>query len=153
MRTPTLLAFLVLAGCQADKRLWIESYPPGAEVRLDREWVGTTPYSMKFIHYGTHRLALSLPGYKPYERDLEVPAPWYARFPIDIFTEVLFPIGWEDHKVARVTLEPTPDRIDATEFDRVRARAEVFRQAGDQVPKDLPPLSDEDLTPLVAVPR
>ena len=153
MRTPFLLAILALAGCKADKRLWIESDPPGAAVQLDRERVGTTPYSTEFLHYGTHRLTLSLDGYKPYERDLEVRAPWYARFPMDIFSEVLLPIGWKDHKVARVTLEPTPDRIDETEFDRVRARAEVFRLAGDQVPQDLPPLRDEDLTPLVAVPR
>jgi hypothetical protein len=157
MRTSTALALslclALVASCKADKRLWIESDPPGARVRLDRKLVGTTPYSMEFIHYGTHRLSLDLAGYEPYERDLVVPAPWYARFPLDFFSEVLFPIGWEDHKVAAVKLTPTPKRIQSGEFERVRARAEAFRTAGDAPPTNLPPLNDELGTPLVAVPR
>ncbi len=153
MRTLTLIALLALVGCKADKRLWIESEPPGAEVYLDREPLGQTPVSMEFIHYGTHRLSLSLPGYMPYARDLEVPPPWYARFPLDIVSEVLLPFGWEDHKVARVTLVPTPERISEAEFERARARAESFRTAGNGTPTDMPPLSDEAVTPLVAVPR
>jgi len=149
-----LLAVLPLAvSCQADKRLWIESEPAGAAVRLDRKLVGTTPYSTKFVHYGTHRLSLQLDGYESYERDLLVSPPWYARFPLDFFSEVLFPIGWEDHKVARVDLVPTPKRVEGEEFERVRARAEAFRTAGGEPPKHLPPLTDEEDTPLVAVPR
>ena len=157
MRKLTALVLLgslpLVVSCQADKRLWIESDPPGATIWLDRQRLGTTPYTMEFVHYGTHRLSLSLDGYEPFERDLEVPAPWYARFPIDFVTEVLLPIGWKDHKLARVTLTQTPARIPSDDFERVRARAEAFRTATDSPPEKLPPLDDETATPLVAVPR
>ena len=148
-----LLALPCLAACQADKRLWIESEPSGATVVFDHQVIGTTPFEMEFIHYGTHRLGLELDGYLPYERDLLVPAPWYARFPLDIFSEVLFPIGWEDHKVAHVALEPIEDRLDEEQLEHVRARAESFRHATAEGPQNLPPRNDQVVTPLVAVPR
>jgi hypothetical protein len=149
-----LLALLpTVVACQADKRLWIESDPPGAAVRLDHVLVGTTPYEMEFVHYGTHRLDVDLVGYEPYSRELLVPAPWYARFPIDIVTEVLLPIGWKDHKVAQVTLVPIEGQMGPERLERIRARAESFRHATEDGPQNLIPLDENAGQPLVAVPR
>jgi len=157
MRSATALLALAVAAssvaCQADKRLWIESEPSGATVLLDHQVVGTTPLELEFIHYGTRRLGLELEGYQLYERDLELPAPWYGRFPLDIVSEVLLPIGWEDHKVARVALEPVRPALTDEELARVRARAESFRNATADGPQNLKPLDETEATPLVAQPR
>ncbi|MDF1799735.1 MAG: PEGA domain-containing protein [Planctomycetota bacterium] len=143
----------LLASCATDRRLWIESEPAGATVRLDEELLGITPLELEFYHYGTRRLALELDGHLKVERDLEVAAPWYLRFPLDIVTEVLLPFGWNDHREVRVQLVPTPEVIAADEYEAARARAEAFRTAGDAPPKDLPPLGSGMDVPLVAGPR
>jgi hypothetical protein len=144
---------LALAACATDRRLWIESTPPGAEVRLDEQLVGTTPLELEFEHYGTRRLSLELPGHLKLDRDLAVAAPWYFRFPLDIVTEVLLPFGWEDHREVRVVLVATPERIEDDEYEAVRARAEVFRGAVGSPPEGLPPRGPDSEGPLVAVRR
>ncbi|MDG1499399.1 MAG: PEGA domain-containing protein [Planctomycetota bacterium] len=139
--TATLLTLpiaLGLTSCAAQKTLTITSEPPGASVRLGDNYIGETPVTVKFLHYGTQRLGLALTGYDRVERDMRISPPWYARFPIDFFSEVLLPIGWTDHRLVSLKLEPTPERIDAVELDFVRLRAEHFRNAGGIAPEDLP---------------
>src|SRR5690242_11829197 len=102
---PTILAFAVLAaGCAAQRTLHITSEPEGAVVRLDDQTVGTTPLDLPFAHYGIRRVTLYKPGFRTHSEQIELEAPWYGRFPIDIVTEVLLPIGWKDNRKYHVAL-------------------------------------------------
>ena len=145
----TLPIVLGLTGCAAQKTLTITSEPPGASVRLGDSYIGETPVTVDFLHYGTQRLGLALTGYTRVERDMRISPPWYARYPI---SEVLLPIGWTDHRLVNLTLEPTPERIDSIELDFVRMRAEHFRSAGSVAPEDLPPRPAEQTSRIEAEP-
>ena len=120
-------------------------------MRLDEEPVGTTPLELEFVHYGTRRLSLELEGHLAIERDLVVEPPWHLRFPVDIVTEVLLPFGWEDHRLVSLELVEVPETIAEEEYERVRARAEAFRTAGGEPPKDLPD-QGEASAPIVTKP-
>ena len=93
-----------MAGCRGDRILKIDSIPQGAEVRLDDELVGLTPLEVDFEHYGQRRLGLYRVGYRTYSERLPVEAPWWARFPVDILTEVILPLGLDDVREVRVDL-------------------------------------------------
>jgi len=148
-----LLALAAVTGaCATDRRLFIESTPPGALVRLDEEHVGETPLELEFVHYGTRKLALELDGHLLVEREVVIEPPWYLRFPVDLVTEVLLPFGWEDHRHVALELTAVPETIAEDEYAMVRARAEAFRQAGDEPPADLPGRGAAD-EPLVTEPR
>lgn len=134
-----LLAAPPLAGCRAQRTLVISSEPPGAEVRLDDEIVGETPLTKPFVHYGTRRLTLRKDGYLTWSSRVEVEAPWYGRFPWDLFSEVIFPIGWKDRHEYHVELEPGVEQISLPDLRTVLDRADALRRAGPDGPKDLPP--------------
>jgi len=99
------------AGCRPTRTLVIDSVPPGAVVRLDEQVIGRTPLEHRFQHYGERRLSLYSPGYRTHSARIRIGAPWYARFPIDLLTEVILPLGL-DHRVELdvVVLEPDDGR-------------------------------------------
>ena len=130
LRALALGALLIGAGtaCQSERTLRVESEPPGATVRLDEEVVGRTPIVVPFQDYGHRRLSLYLAGYRPYSRLIEVRRPWHARFPIDIVTELLLPLGIDDHRDYRVTLEPDVEMAEEPDFEGITARARAVRE-------------------------
>ena len=93
------------AACAPQRILTVESYPPGAVVRLDEQVIGRTPIDFEFDHYGKRRITLYLPGYRTWSRRLDLTPPWHARFPIDLVTELLVPIGLRDRHEVWVVLE------------------------------------------------
>lgn len=93
-----------LSSCVGDRILRIESDPPGATVRLDDRVIGVTPIDVEFQHYGQRRLALYRTGYRTYSEPLKLKAPWFARWPIDMFTEVILPLGLDDVRTMRIDL-------------------------------------------------
>jgi hypothetical protein len=98
-----LLAVL-LPGC-ISRKLFLKSDPPGATVILDGQVVGTTPYSEDLPAYGTRHLVLEAPGHARLEADLELDTPWYEWWPLDMFTELLWPWTIHDHRYFEFTLE------------------------------------------------
>lgn len=107
-RAPRTAAAALLAlgasGCVGDKVLKIDSRPTGASVRLDDTLVGVTPLELPMEHYGRRRLALYKEGYRTYAEPLTLDPPWWARFPVDIFTEVLLPLGLDDVREIEIDL-------------------------------------------------
>lgn len=95
---------LCLGGCRGDRLLRIDSVPRGAVVRLDDRVIGVTPLEVPFKHYGQRRLALYSEGSRTYSEPLVLKAPWHARFPIDILTEVILPLGLDDIRELRIDL-------------------------------------------------
>ena len=99
-----LAAVLALTGCRGDRTLRINSIPEGATVRLDDQVIGVTPIEVSFEHYGQRRLALYETGYRTYSEPLIIKAPWWARFPADLLTEVILPLGLDDVREVEIDL-------------------------------------------------
>ena len=60
-----LLLCLALAGCAAYQNVSIESDPPGAEIFLDGEPIGTTPQVLRVPRDRDHSVYLKKEGYRP----------------------------------------------------------------------------------------
>ncbi len=101
-----LLALAALAGCRGERTLSLTSTPLGAEVRLDDQRIGVTPVKVAIDHYGTRRLTMYRAGSRLYSEPLELKAPWWSYFPIDVFTEVLNPVQLHDRQTFHVDLQP-----------------------------------------------
>jgi len=146
-RARALLALLgilgtgLLASCVAERTLRITSNPPGAEVRLEDETVGTTPLELPFIHYGTRRLTLRMPGHRTWSDRIHIAPPWYARFPVDILTEVVFPVGWKHSPGFHVDLESDASVDTGPDLRSVLERADALKRAGPEGPRRLPPIA------------
>ncbi len=134
-RWPILAAgALLLGACQAQRSLRITSVPSGAQCRVDGEILGTTPVEMDFVHYGGRRVTLYLEGYLTDSRVVDLSPPWFGYFPFDIFSEVLFPIGWQDRHQVQVVMQPGLDTISEPDLQSVLDRAESLRRAGPEGP-------------------
>jgi hypothetical protein len=141
------LAGAVLAGCAAQRTITITSEPPGAQVRVDDEMIGTTPVVLPFVHYGTREILFYKEGYLTEALEFDVRAPWFSRFPADLFTEILFPIGWRDDHPVHVDLRSGADQRTRPALRSVRERAELLRRAGPDGPRPLPPSRQEEAVP------
>ena len=131
----TALLALVATGCLAERRLVVETTPPGALVELDWEPIGHTPLEFVIDHKGKRRLLITLDGYEPVLRDVEFKSSWKTSFPADIFTELLNPVS--EDEVLRVELRLSPRRAaTATDLVPVLERAEVLRRAGPSGPDE-----------------
>ena len=116
-----LLACLpLLVGCRTERHLTVTSIPSGAFVRLDEALIGTTPLEHEFVHFGRRRLTLYYPGYRTWSEPIHLKAPWRARFPLDVLTEVLLPFGFRYHHTVNVDLIPATsqeDQLTSGEFN------------------------------------
>ena len=152
VRTFLVLALLLVAnGCRTRRYLEITSSPPGAEVRLDDEAVGRTPVKVPFEHYGTRRITYYLAGYRSYSRRIRLKPPWHARFPIDIVTEVLVPLGLTDRRAVHQDLTQGEEVMSLPSLRSVIERADVLRQSGPEGPRNLPDV-DPAIVPSEAEP-
>jgi hypothetical protein len=140
------LAWTPLSGCQVQRVLELRSQPPGATVRLDDQIVGETPLDLPFVHHGTRRVTCTLEGYRTASRVVAIEAPWWARFPLDLFSEVLLPFGWRDIHRVEVELEAEGSDLSESELRELLRRAETLRRAGPTGPRpqSAPPVVGEE---------
>jgi len=148
-----LLTVPLLAGCRTQRYLEITSTPPGAEVRLDDLSLGTTPLRVPFEHYGTRRLTFYLDGYRTQSGRIRLKPRWYSRFPLDIVTEVLLPIGLVDRRPYHQEMVPGQEVMSLPSLRSVIERADVLRQAGPEGPRHLPELVPQILPSQGAAPE
>ncbi len=104
-----LLLMLGVLGC-VERKLLLRSDPPGAEIYLDGVREGEIPPELPleigFEHYGVRLVEARLEGYQPLRRSLVLEPPWYQRFPLGFFSEVLWPGTLEDvHRVPPLQLK------------------------------------------------
>ena len=142
-RQPLPLALLAgllssLAACRSHRYLEISSTPPGAEVRLDDQAVGNTPVQVPFDYYGTRRVTVYLAGYRTSSRRIRLGPPWYARFPLDLVSEVLLPFGWTDRRRVHMDLAQGEEVMSLPSLRSVIERANALRQSGPEGPRELP---------------
>jgi len=144
-------AALLLAGastsCRTQREFVFESQPPGAQVRLDGELVGRTPLTLPFEAYGIRRVTILRKGYRSYSEDWAIDTPWYSQFPLDYFSEILLPFGWEDIHRLEVVLEPYTGEVHEPDFQAVLRRAESLRRGGPDGPNQIFPGPATSATP------
>jgi hypothetical protein len=117
------------------RTLEVKSRPAGAVVYLDDQPVGKTPCTLPFDYYGTRAIRVAKPGYRPHQGEVELAAPWYEWFPLDFFSEILWPgviRDRHDYAVALEKIEPgAADAAATTEFlERAQRRLLESRVEG-----------------------
>jgi hypothetical protein len=140
-------ATAALAGCRAERLLRITSDPPAADVWVDDSYRGTTPLDLPFGHYGTRRVTYRLEGHGTASLRVVVAPPWYARFPVDLFSEVLMPVGWRDEHSVHVVLRASTGELTVPMIRSVLDRAEALRRSGPRGPGTLPPIVEGEPKP------
>lgn len=129
-----LLLPLALAGC-VERLLVIRSQPSGAEVWIDGERRGETPHTEPYAFYGTREVTLVKKGYRSHRQSVQLDAPWWQVFPMDLLTDVVIPVTFTDRVDLDVALEKEPAGAGA--FRETLQRAEEAR-AKANVPVDAP---------------
>ena len=135
----TSVVLPLLGGCRAHRTLTITSDPSDARILLDDQVIGETPHRHEFYHYGVRRVCLSKEGHRTCSQLVELEAPWYGRFPLDIVSEVLLPIGWRDRRHVELVLPEGEEEFSIPGIQSVVERARVLREAGPGGPKEVPP--------------
>ncbi len=132
-RTVSLLCLCLLlcTGC-VERRIYVRSDPPGADVYIDGELVGQTrpelhpdgPFYVNFSYYGRREWTLRKPGYRTASGEIELVTPWYEYPPIDFFAEVLAPWKIVDrHEISQKLVKAEPGDV-----EELRKRAGEFRE-------------------------
>jgi len=151
MRVSVLLLLLgaaVACGC-VERRMVIRSRPAGAPVWVNEAYAGVTPLEHPFAHYGVSSIRVG-PVRDAEDRLLfheaqvlyEAEAPWFEKFPIDFFFEVLYPGTMTDvHEVPEVELVPAKELTEeevAPRVESVLKSAEEFRRRALEPVPDAP---------------
>ena len=145
-----LLIIPTLLGC-VRRRMTVTSNPPGANVYLDGQEIGRTPFSTNFDHYGKREFRVVKQGYETQTELKKVSAPWFQWPGIDFFSEIVLPGKLTDHKYYEFELQPASPVSGA----EIVSRAEDFRSTahGDGVlrvghsPTVVPPSSVGSIVP------
>ncbi len=129
-----LLCLAVFPGC-VERALVITSEPSGADVTVNQQWKGKTPYVVPFKHYGVYDIWIEHPGYEENNRMVKfyplhvgepIKAPGYQYVGMDFITEVLLPTTLRDQHNLHYVLE----RVDAADdVGDVLTRAAQLRDA------------------------
>ncbi len=121
--------FFGLNGC-VERRLTILSDPPEALVWLNDEEIGRTPVTVGFNWYGDYKIRIEKEGYKIVSTHKEIKRPLEDYFPLDFFTEVLWP-GTIRRNIAwtfplQPAANPTPEQLlQQSDAFRQKARQEL----------------------------
>jgi len=85
-----LTAALVLGGC-VERKLTINTEPPGALVILNDEQIGESPATVDFEWYGHYNIRIRKEGYETLKTHRELKSPWYDEMPFDFFAQIVYP--------------------------------------------------------------
>lgn len=108
-----LLTSIILSGC-VERKLVITSEPAGADVWVNEQWHGKTPYELPFKHYGTFGIRMEKEGYYPIFVKEPVEAPIYQRIGPDLIAEAVVPKKIEDQRELHYVMRKIegPDKIE-----------------------------------------
>lgn len=110
-----LVVFSSALGC-VERRLLINSDPPGALVHLNDQEVGRTPLEVPFKWYGTYDVRLEHAGYQTLQTQQQAEQPWWEHPGPDLFAEAIpgkrIEVYWHFKMLpARDAEEIDPDRV------------------------------------------
>jgi len=129
---PFVLFAACLCGC-VERRVYLISEPPGADVYIDGELIGRTrpgdhpdgPLAQNFVFYGSREFTFRKPGFETVNVQQRLETPWYEYPPLDFICEVLLPFPLVDEHFVEVKLEAArPADVEA-----LVAGARDFRRA------------------------
>lgn len=106
VRACLLLAILTVGPGCVRRRLTVRTNPPGAQVFVDNQEVGTSPVSTSFVYYGTREIRLLKDGYETQVIHERILPPWYEIPPLEFVSENLWPGETRDERVVDVQLVP-----------------------------------------------
>lgn len=114
---------LSLGGC-VERRVFIETDPPGALVWLNDAQVGRSPVDVGFTHHGVYDLRIEKEGYEPLVTPADTNGPVWDMPPLDFVFEVL-PVTTRAEARWKFTLVPRDDSEEAlvARASALRARA------------------------------
>ena len=123
-----LLALLLAIICGGQvgcvrRRMTIRTSPPGAQVFVDDQEIGTTPCSTSFVYYGTRKITVIKDGYQTETLYQKFSPPWYEIPPLDFVSENLTPQEVRDERALDIQLKPQ----ELVPEDKLRERAENIR--------------------------
>ena len=130
----SLMVVATLSGC-VERALVITSEPTGADITVNQQWKGKTPYVLPFKHYGVYDIWIDHPGFEengkmvkfyPLHVGEPVKAPAYQYAGADFVTEVLLPTTLRDQRNLHYVLERVDRADDVTD---VLSRAQQLREA------------------------
>ena len=118
-----LTVTLFLTGC-VERKMVITSEPSGADVWVNEQWHGKTPYELPFKHYGVFSVRLEADGYYPMFVKEPVAAPLYQQPGLDLISEAAIPGTIKDNRSLHYVLQKIegPDEV-----------AEVLERADDMI--------------------
>jgi len=96
---------LTSSGC-VRRRLTVRTNPPGAQVFIDDQEIGTTPCSAAFVYYGTRKITLMKDGYRTETIFQKIQPPWYELPGLDFLVENVYPLEHRDERIVDVQLVP-----------------------------------------------
>ena len=132
---------LSLLGC-VERRVWIESTPPGALVWLNDAQVGRTPVDVAITHHGVYDIRREKEGYEPLITSANTDGPAWDTAPLDLGAE-LMPMKFKCEARWSFTLWPRDDSeialVDrATALrDRLLGESAAASPTGEQLLKQL----------------
>ena len=100
-----LAGILLSAGGCVERKLVITSEPSGADVWVNDQWHGKTPYELPFKHYGTFGIRVESAGYVPVFVKEPVPAPAYEHMGPDLIAEAVVPAKISDVRKLHYVLQ------------------------------------------------
>ncbi len=118
-----MIATLTVVGC-VERNMVITSEPSGADIWVNDQWHGKTPFELPFKHYGVFSIRLEAEGYYPMYVKEPVAAPAYERLGIDLISEAAIPATIHDERNMHYVMQKieSPDAI-----------AEVLERADDMI--------------------
>jgi hypothetical protein len=122
-----------LSGC-VERRFIIESNPPGALVYVDGQQKGATPLELPFDNYGKHEFTLVKEGFETKAYTQRIRMPWFEWFPLDFFSENVYPKHIQDNRRLLFDLE----LMRQPRTEDVVNQGELLRQRGQAIPTPEP---------------
>jgi hypothetical protein len=102
-------AVFAFSGC-VTRSITVKTNPSNALVYIDDELIGESPVSMPFAFYGTRKVMIERKdedGVLTHERTIvfeKIKAPVYEIFPLDFFSELVWPFKIKDDQVLSYNL-------------------------------------------------
>ncbi len=113
-------------GC-VTRSITVRSDPPGAKTYLDGKYIGDTPVTTPFQHYGSRKIRLEEKGSRIRSEIVRIRAPWYQLFPLDLICELLVPYRFRDEREFSFDLQ-APDKDRKTLLERATQERERLQE-------------------------
>ena len=121
MKIAGALALCILVQGCVTRSITILSEPAGGKAYLDNAYIGVTPVTVPFKHYGKREIRVEKEGVGAARTSIDLRPPWYQILLLDLICEVIIPYNFRDEREVTLKLEK-PD-LDKDAFLK-RARAE-----------------------------